>query len=106
MNKDIKTAIFFMISMSTVIEEMTTDLIQSKEMEVNYEKYEDKIHNHKIIYESIYNSFCDSVFGEFANKVKREVFKENLADEGWKYFNSKSLNDIFTEEAKKLTVED
>ncbi len=46
------------------------------------------------------------MFGEYDNKLKRDDFKANVAYNGYKYFDSGRLNEIYTEEAKKLTVED
>lgn len=31
--------------------------------------------------------FEDEVFGEYANKTSYEEFEQNLAQNGWKYFN-------------------
>jgi len=40
--------------------------------------------------------FFDNVFGHFSNKITREDFINNLTVEGWKYFNSENLKEIFT----------
>lgn len=67
---------------------MTNDLAKSGDyLDVDYEPYEKMIQNRKITYESIYNNFCDDIFGEFANKITREAFKTKVGYEGWKWFD-------------------
>ena len=54
MDKDLKIAVFFLISLSTVIEEMTRDLMYNDDINVNYTKYEERITKNRLIYEDIY----------------------------------------------------
>ena len=54
MDKDLKISVFFLISLSTVIEEMTRDLMYNDDINVNYTKYEERITKNRLIYEDIY----------------------------------------------------
>ena len=36
----------------------------------------------------------DTIFG-FSNRVPQKIFVEKFANQGWKYFNLASLNDLF-----------
>jgi len=105
-DKDLRRAIYFMISLATVIEEMTQDLIKGSEMHIDYEKYEKKIARHETTYDNLFENFVDDVFGEFANRAEREDFKAFLSSEGWKYFDLYSLNGIFKKEFDKLSEEE
>ena len=40
--------------------------------------------------------FFDNIFGEYANRTSREQFIQNLAYHGWKYFDLKNLNELFS----------
>ena len=35
------------------------------------------------------------MFGTYANSVTRDVFKDNLAKDGWKFFEFHNLNELF-----------
>lgn len=106
MDKDLRTALFFMISVATVLEEMTQDLIGSNDIHVDYEKYERKISRHQSTYENVFQNFIDEMFGEFENKATRDEFKASLSKEGWKYFNLYSLNGLFCNEFNKLSEDE
>jgi len=101
-DKDLRTALNFLVTISTVIEEMTQDMLKSSNINVDYSKYLKKVERHSEIYDEIYEDFRDHLFGEFANKSTRAEFKERLASEGWKYFDANKLNGMFAEESGKL----
>ena len=47
------------------------------------------------VFDAVINNFNDSMFGEYSNSVTRDVFKRNLMQEGWKYFELRNLNELF-----------
>ena len=45
-DKDLRTALNFMVTISTVIEEMTQDLVRSHDVHVDYSRYMKKVERH------------------------------------------------------------
>ena len=109
-DQDLKTALYFMISMSTVLEEMTQDLVESTTLYgtiyVYYPRYEDKIKRHEKTYDKVFQAFLDEIFGEYNNRVSRRYFMANMGSEGWKYFDFYSLNGLFVTKFNQLDDED
>ena len=68
-DKDLQRALHFLISLSTVLEEMTQDMERSATLQdeiiVSYEKYAAKIERHAGAYEIVYQAFTDEVFGNY-----------------------------------------
>ena len=95
-DKDLKTALNFMISLATIVEEMTREIISNPYEKVNYKKYQRKIRKYQPTLEGMLEEFEDSVFGSQYNRRNREHFIEILATEGWKYFQIKDLNQLFS----------
>ena len=94
-DKDLNVAINFLISIASIFEEMTRDLIKNPGMGINYTAYSNKIRKYAPTYEGIVNDFHDSIFGEFSNRATMEEFKIRLTADGWKYFNLTNLNELF-----------
>lgn len=64
---DLRTALFFLISCATVLEEMTRDLENGQD--VDYEKYERKLERYKPTFDGMMNDFLDDLFGEYCNSI-------------------------------------
>ena len=54
------------------------------------------MNDYEVVFDSVIEDFNNSMFGEYANSVKREVFQLNLMSEGWKYFDLRNLNELFS----------
>ena len=85
-DRDLQTALRFMIITATILEEMTREMIAHPEVKPNYKVYERKIRKYEPTIDGIIQDFQDTVFGEFLNRRSRDTFIEMLAQEGWKYF--------------------
>ena len=68
---------------------------------VNHKIYERKIKRFKPTIDAIMEDFEDNVFGTYANKRTKESFIEALIFHGWKYFDLKNLNELFSLMLKK-----
>ena len=95
-DKDLKTAFLFMISLATVIEQMVREYISNPEMKINYKIYQDKIKKYKPTLDAMLDEFEESIFGIHFNRRNRDTFIETLGCNGWKYFEIKDLNELFS----------
>ena len=78
-DKDLTTALRFMIITATILEEMTREMIAHPEVKPNYKAYERKIRKYEPTIDGIIQDFQDTVFGEFLNRRSRDTFIEMLA---------------------------
>lgn len=101
-DRDLIDSIRFLISISTILEMLTRDLIASHSPIVDYNKYALKIKQYRPVYDSIFEHFTDEVFGEYLNKVQRDALHHYMAVSGWMYFSVKDLNMFFTIMYRKL----
>ena len=92
---DLRTALFFLITTATILEEMVRDMMKNPAMGMNYKVYQDKIKRYAPTYEGMISEFQDVIFGEYANRTNCETFVKTLAQNGWKYFDRKNLNQLF-----------
>ena len=104
-NKDLKKAFIFMVILATVIEDMSNDIQNNHEINVDYQKYQDRAEQDRLVYEKLFDDFIDEIFGEFDNRVKKEKFIANLDDAAWKYFDTKWLRSAFINEKSKMTAD-
>lgn len=95
-DENLQVALHFMITIATISEELQSEIAKNPEKGINYQAYQDKIHKYLPTYTGMKEDFFDNVFGHFSNKITREDFINNLTVEGWKYFNSENLKEIFT----------
>lgn len=86
-DRDMKTAIHFMISTATIIEELTRDMMKNPAMGTNFKIYQDKIRTYEPTYNGMIESFVDEIFGEFSNRISKKEFLTRLAQSGWKFFD-------------------
>ena len=77
-DKDLKTALHFMISIATILEEMTRDLIEYNGRNFGFQIYQDKINRYKPTYNGMMEDFYDNIFGEYTNRITQEEFRERL----------------------------
>lgn len=68
-DKDLHTALYFLISIASIFEEMTRDLIKNPGVGINFVTYSNKIRKYAPTYEGIMNDFYDEVFGEYSNRA-------------------------------------
>ena len=47
-------------------------------------------------FDGMIEDFNDEVFGEYTNRISKDEFLSNLANQAWKYFNFKNLKELFT----------
>ena len=104
-NKDLKKAFIFMVILATVIEDMSNDIQNNHEINVDYQKYQDRAEQDRLVYEKLFDDFIDELFGEFDNRIKKEKFIANLDDAAWKYFDTKWLRSAFINEKSKMTAD-
>ena len=71
-DKDLVTAMRFMILTATIIEQMTRDLIETPGEKVNYQIYEKKIAKYAPTFDGMMEDFENSVFGVFYNRRNKE----------------------------------
>ncbi len=74
---------------------MIQQMISKPTMGINYQIYFDKVKKYEPTYTGMIEDFCDSIFGEFSNRVHKDQFKSQLAHHGWKYFEKRNLNELF-----------
>ena len=86
MDRDLKAALRFMITIATILEEMIRDFIEFPDRKVNYEKYQKRIKKYRPTFDGIMTDFEDSVFGIFYNSRMKETFIRIMSNQGWKYF--------------------
>jgi len=97
MDRDLRMSMMFLITASTILEQMIREtIIMSPSEQINYEAYQLKIEKYKPTLEAMFEDFEDNVFGTHYNRRQRETFTEKLTQEGWKYFDVKNLNELFS----------
>ena len=94
-------AVFFLTNASTILLYMTSkevrENLQGEESKQSSNKFlKEKMSEYEVVYQSIIDSFTLDMFGEFSNSVTRAAFRESLATDGWKYFDRKNLNELFS----------
>lgn len=95
-DKDLRTALRFMISIVTVFEEMTREMIRQPAMGVNFIIFQERILRYAPTIDGMMNDFLDEIFGETSHRVLKDEFIERLANLGWKYLNMSNLYELFT----------
>jgi len=95
-DKDLASALRFMISTATILEEMTRDMMENPNATIDYKVYEDKIYKYGPTFDGMMEDFECTVFGTHYNRRNKEQFIEMLATDGWKYFTIKNLNELFS----------
>ena len=90
---------------ATVIEDMSNDIQNNQEINVDYQKYQDRAEQNRLVHEKLFDDFIDDCFGEYENRVKKEKFIKNLDNVAWKYFDANWLRDAFNKEKSKMTEE-
>ena len=95
-DKDLETAIRFLVTIATILEEMTLDMIENPTADVDYKLYARKIKRYEPTFKAMMDDFENTIFGYFYNRRNKEQFIEMLATEGWKYFSVKNLNELFS----------
>lgn len=85
-----------MVSIATILEEMTRDFVDNPSAEVDYAHYKKIIRRYEPTFLAILEDFEDCVFGEFYNRRNKDQFIEMMAQEGWKYFSLQDLNELFS----------
>lgn len=85
-DNDLKTALHFLISTATIVEEVTKEMTKNPTMGVNWRIYQDKVKRFGPTYEGIIEDFLDNVFGEFTRRASADHFVMSLAQHSWKYF--------------------
>ena len=73
---------------------------------MNHKIYERKILRYKPTIDAIMEDFQDNIFGTYSNKRSKESFVEALAFHGWKYFDLKNLNELFSMMLAKYGTEE
>ena len=68
-DKDLRTAVHFMISIATIFEEMTRDLARNPSINVDWKIYKQKMLKYEPTYEGMLEDFLDCVFGEYSNRA-------------------------------------
>ena len=56
-DEDIRTALYFMISIATIFEEMTRDMIEAPTLSVDWQVYWDKVIKYAPTYEGMIEDF-------------------------------------------------
>jgi len=92
---DLRKCVHFLISIATILEEMTREMQKNPTMGVNFKVYQDKIKRYEPTFDGMIEDFLDGIFGEFSNKTTHAHFIDRLAHEGWKYFDMANLNELF-----------
>ena len=95
-DRDLKKSLQFMISIVTFLEEMTRDMIRHPAMGVNFSIYQERVLKYQPTFDGMIEDFNDEVFGEYTNRLSKDEFASNLANQAWKYFNFKNLKDLFS----------
>ena len=95
-DKDLETAIRFLVTIATILEEMTLDMIENPTADIDYKLYARKIKRYEPTFKAMMDDFENTIFGYFYNRRNKEQFIEMLATEGWKYFSVKNLNELFS----------
>ena len=97
-DKDIRMAVFFLTNASTILLYMTSKEVRAENGldDASNRFLKTKMSEYEVVYQSIIDNFTLDMFGEFSNSVSREDFRESLATDGWKYFDRKNLNELFS----------
>lgn len=103
-DKDIRISIFFLCNLATILEFMLADL-NSPKQERDHTYYESKMDAYERVFDAVIDDFNISMFGEYANSIKQDIFMLHLMSDGWKYFNLKNLNELFNIKYQELMVD-
>ena len=95
-DKDLETAIRFMVIVATILEEMTNDMIEEPSPVIDYQFYKRKIKRYEPTFTAMMDDFENTIFGLFYNRRNKDQFIEMLATDGWKYFSVQNLNELFS----------
>lgn len=95
-DKDLKSAMYFMITAATIVEGMIRDLVESPRLKVDYSHYEKLVAKYRPTFQGMQEDFEDTVFGTHYNRRNKDTFIELMAVQGWKYFQVNNLNELFT----------
>lgn len=74
-DKDIRMCIFFLCNLATILEFMQRNMRikgTSKPLDIDY--YKDKMDAYELVFDAVIDDFNDSMFGQYANSVKRDTF--------------------------------
>ena len=63
---------------------------------IDLEVYKEKMNNYEEVFDAVIEDFNNSMFGPYSNSVTRKEFQQNLMSDGWKYFDLKNLNELFS----------
>ena len=63
---------------------------------IDLEVYKEKMNNYEEVFDAVIEDFNNSMFGFYSNSVTRKEFQQNLMSDGWKYFDLKNLNELFS----------
>ena len=77
----------FMMSMSTILEEITRDMSKNATMGINWKFYQDRVKKIEPTYEGMIEDFFVNVFGEFSERASISHLELSLAQYSWKYFD-------------------
>ena len=86
-DKDLKIAFHFMVSIVSILEEMTRDMIRQPAMGMNFSIFQERILKYAPTFDGMVEDFNDEIFGEYANRIDKAEFIDNMGTHGWKYFN-------------------
>lgn len=74
-DKDIRMCIFFLCNLATILEFMQRNMRingTSKPLDIDY--YKDKMDAYELVFDAVIDDFNDSMFGQYANSIKRDTF--------------------------------
>ena len=100
-DRDIMTAIYFLTSMATILQEMQNNWVVNEDQrslpieDTDFESYERKMFEYGLVFEQVLEEFKFDIFGEYANSCSIEEWQYRLSTCGWKYFDKKNLNELF-----------
>ena len=96
-DRDIRMSLLFMINMATILFYMQGKIARDGHdtTEFDVEFFKRKMFLYEIVFEAIIEQFDEDMFGPFENSISRERFKHQLAQDGWKYFDRRNLNQLF-----------
>lgn len=100
-DKELRQSIFLIINMATILNWMKTDMHKRAQLrtkateEFEYHKYTQKMTDYALVFDKIVKSIINEVFGKFSNSISQEEFLENMAFNGWKYYERQNVNQIF-----------
>ena len=71
-DKDLETALRFMITATTIMEEMTNDIRADPSADVDYKLYARKIKRYEPTFQAMMDDFEDTIFGLFYNRRNKD----------------------------------